>query len=123
MISRFFLSATCDTAVAVQWIIAIAALMAAVLWFYAAWRGRSSFLNTPMDQIERDFKAQSHFNALAAIATGVAAFAQALSTQLPICADKLKPSITTEMHSQKIKQQPCGTWTTFELLLVTQLQQ
>jgi hypothetical protein len=64
----------------------ILAFAAAAWWFAAAWTGHASFLNTPMDELDRSLRRQARCNAIAAFCAAWAAIIQlVVLTEMPVC--------------------------------------
>jgi hypothetical protein len=70
-----------------EWAEAPFGILAAAFWFYASWQGRGSFLETPMDQLDRSFRSQARYNAIAAFFAGLAALLQIFVSYAPVCRD------------------------------------
>lgn len=76
----------CDLKHGLEILSAVLAFMAAASWFVAAWAGRGSFTNTPIGDLDRSFRRQAKFNAIAAFSAGCAAILQyVVVTHMPIC--------------------------------------
>jgi len=64
---------------------ALFAILAALLWFIASWKGSASWLNDSFGQFDRALMIQTKFNSAAAFCAGVAAVLQLLLTHIGAC--------------------------------------
>lgn len=68
----------CGAVFALQQAVVGFALIAAIFWFVSAWRSMNPLTRTPMEVLDKEMKAASIANAIAAMCAGFSALAQVI---------------------------------------------